>query len=323
MLLPPVASRADYEPLYGDREVWLPAMRVICARHALDPETLAPGHPGTHVVFHAGRDRVVKLYAPPWPDDFQRERAVLERLSAHPGLGAPQCLAEGQLEGWPYLVMTSVHGLRLGDAWPSLDQHEREQVARRCGEWLAALHEVPTAGLEPLSIDWPAFAAERARLCLAEQRAAGPHEGWLRAVADLLADLPPLYEPGFLPVVLHADLTEENVFVGCFGGRWKITGVIDYGDAMLGHPHYDLACPGCFVTRGSIARQRALLLTFGLPEATLDADLARRLLAYTLLHRYIRLADLVGGAAPGPRPLEALQRELWGFGSDARGGRGR
>jgi hypothetical protein len=91
-----------------------------------------------------------------------------------------------------------------------------------------------------------------------------------------------------------------------------LTGLIDFGDAMLGHPLYEFAVPGCCITRGSPALQRALLCAYGFAEQDLDRDLADQLLAYMLLHRYIQVSDLLDMLDPNvPATLKGLQRVLW------------
>ena len=80
---------------------------------------------------------------------------------------------------------------------------------------------------------------------------------------------------------------------------------------MLGHPLYDFAAPACSLVRGAPALARALLRGYGYSEAELGPDLAERLTAYTLLHRYIHVTDLLRLCPDPSRTLAELERGLW------------
>ncbi len=314
MLLPDIKTRKDYVKVYRDADTWLPAMRVICERHGLDPALLALAPPGSHVNFQVGAERYIKLFAPLWRDDFVSERLVLEKLRGQLDWPIPQLLAEGEVEGWPYVVTTAVEGQPLCQVWGALGAEDRERVAVGCGEFMAALHAVQTDGLETIATDWPALVGAQRQDCIQHLAQAGLDEDWTNAALAFLDDLPPLFEPGFRPVLLSADVTDEHLLISQRGGRWELTGYIDFGDAMLGHPLYEFAAPGCCITRGSPRLQRAMLRAYGYAEHELDETLARQLLAYTLLHRFINLTELVEMfGSQRPASFEELQDALWSF----------
>ena len=101
-LLPSLVEEDDYHPLFANDDVWLPAIRAICRRHGISTDELKRTVLGTHVVFKAG-DYIVKLFCRFWPHDYTVEAACLSGLT---GLPIPQLVATGELEGWPYLIMT-------------------------------------------------------------------------------------------------------------------------------------------------------------------------------------------------------------------------
>ena len=317
LLLPNVRTEEDYRLIYRDADVWLPAMRVICQRHGLDATQLEFAPPGTHVVFQVRPDRYIKLFAPPWRKDFVPEWLVLRRLSEQLDLPVPRLVAEGTVEDWPYVIVTAVEGVPLCKVWHSMDLSDREHIAASCGGLMAALHAVPTKGLEAIAVDWPTFVESQIQGCTEHLIRSGLDEGWMRAVLEFLDNLPPLFEPGFRPVLLSADVTDEHILVSQRGGRWELAGFLDFGDAMLGHPHYEFVAPGCCVTRGSPRLQRAMLLAYGYSEDQLDRTLARQLMAYTLLHRFVNVPDLLAlFGSQRPASFEDLQQELWSFSTD-------
>jgi hygromycin-B 7''-O-kinase len=74
--------------------------------------------------------------------------------------------------------------------------------------------------------------------------------------------------------------------------------MFDFDDALIGYREYDFSSPGLFMMRCRPELLRAFFTAYGLPRSDLNPELSRRLLAYTLLHRYRDfnwiLGDLVG-----------------------------
>lgn len=312
MVLPPIPDIDAYRRVYRDAATWLPAMRAICAEQGLDPATLSFAPPGTHVVFRAADELYIKLFAPLWGSDYVSERAVLAALPDGPHRFVPRLVAEGQIDGWPYIVITAVHGTPLCQVWDGLSDEERLSIARQCGAYMAWLHTAPLDKLDAIAVDWPAFIATQTEACIQKIAHAGLDRSWVAAVRAMMDRIASAHRGCARRVLLSADVTDEHVMVEQRDGVWRFSGYIDFGDAMLGHPLYEFAAPGCSIARGIPALVRAMLLGYGYPDAQLDLDLAQRLTAYTLLHRYITLADLLALFAPHPpRTLAELQRRLW------------
>jgi hygromycin-B 7''-O-kinase len=314
LLLPAIPDLDAYRRVYRDEDTWLPAMRAICAQQGLDPGTLAFAPPGSHVVFRVGDALYIKLFAPFWRSDYVSERAVLGTLDGHATLPVPRLVAEGQIEGWPYVIITAVRGTPLCEVWHRLSESERMRVCYECGTFMAALHAVPTEGLEAIAVDWDAFVQARAKACLEQAASSGLEQGWLDAVRSLLEHALPPPGTSFQPVLLSADVTDEHVMIEQYDGRWALAGYIDFGDAMVGDRLYEFAAPACSITRGVPVLTRRMLLGYGFSESELVPDLAERLMAHTLLHRFITLPDLLALFEPDvPTTLWELQQRLWPF----------
>jgi hygromycin-B 7''-O-kinase len=294
--------------------VWLPAMRTICARHGLDAEALYAERTGSNVVFRAGAGPWIKLFVPLYPRDHLVEHGGLLAAAAA-GLPVPDVLAEGEVEGWHYLVVSHRPGRRIGEVWEDLSRAEQTALAAELGRLLRVLHGADAGGLEPAVASWQAFARAQHAGCVEQQRRAGASPAWVARVRTWAAALEPWPPPADREVLLHADVTDEHVLVAREEGRWAITGLIDFGDAMRGDPHYEFAAPAVFLGMRRPAVQRALLLGYGMAAQDLTPELARRLRAHVLLHRFAALPELLR-CCPGvpPTTLEALLEALWDFG---------
>jgi hygromycin-B 7''-O-kinase len=294
-LLPILSSPADYRLVHTVDSTWLPAVTAICTRHGLDTSHLERQPAGTHVVFRTG-SRIVKLYAPFWLEDFAAEHNALQFLR---GLPTPELVAQGDTEGWPYLVMTVVPGTPAEEIWPDLGNTDRIDIARQLGGLMRRLHRQEP--VKELATDWEAFLGERISGAEDFHAAGEPWRGWIRE------KLTGFCEPPFSPVLLHADITADHVLLSRTAEGWRITGLIDFGDAMMGHPFYEFIAPLAFYCFGHPPASRALLEGYGLD---LTPKTAARLTTYCLLHKFGRIGVFLARhpAADGA----AFHRALWG-----------
>jgi hygromycin-B 7''-O-kinase len=288
-------------------------VRTISARHGLDREPLEQFLPlGTHVVFAVGRDHLVKLFAPFWPRDFAVESACA-RAVRDVGVAVPEVVTEGELEGWPYLVLRRLPGVRLDHAWPRLDAPSRTRIAEELGAFAAKLHALPVHRFDALPRDWEGFVREQRERCVARHREHGAPGGWLRALPEFLARALAA-RPSPRRVPLHADLCADNLLVREESGSARLGAVLDFADARIGDPEYEFAGPSLFLASPDGSLQRAGLRAYGYAESDLDEALAGRLTAWLLLHRYVHLPDVLASVEPpAPRDPASLARRLWPF----------
>ena len=310
-LLPAVPTMDAYRAVHGDPAAWLPAIRVLCERHGLDAERayMAPG--GTNVVFHVRGGPWIKLFPPLWPQDFVRERTGIAATTGVDGLAVPQLLGDGELEGWPYLVLSDVAGRAIKDVWPELDEDARVDVARQAGALFARLHAVDKGVCAAIDEDWPTFARALRDDALTRQTGYGLDPAWATELEAFVQALPPM-DDGRV-VFLHADVTDEHLYLEEREGRPVVTGLIDFGDAMLGDWRYEFAAPLVFLSQGRRRVQRAWLEGYGLDAATIEEPaFGRALVGWTFLHRWGRIPTYAR-FAPEPRPksLAALADSIW------------
>jgi hygromycin-B 7''-O-kinase len=346
VVLPHVTDPAHYRRLFRDDAVWLPAVETIRARHGLPAEAPVRIRAGSNIVFAAGDDLLIKLYAPDARPEWTADRLVLARVAGRLGVATPQVVASGELEratpapgpataaaapdagsspdpraaarlshpggAWPYLVVTRVPGVPLEEAFDGLARREQLAVMAGLGEVLARLHALPLDGLDALAVDWPAFVRLQAGRCVARHAHYGAPASWLAQLPAYLEGAAPLYPASMPPVLLSADATGEHVMLARGGRGWEVGGVIDFGDAMLGHAEYEFAAATSIVMHRPDLR-RALLLAYGYAAPQLDARLGARLTAYTLLHRFASLAWLLKElrGEPSLATMADLEGALW------------
>ncbi len=245
---------------------------------------------GLNVVW-LGPDAVIKCYLPRDADEARYERDALRAIAGRVPAPVPEILAEGEVDGWPWVALSRLRGTPLLES--GLDRTGRLRAAHQAGEWLAALHAIAAP---------PSIAARRpnfARWLLdawPDTRERHLHEGLATAIVDASPER--VAAMGLTvgdAVFAHADLHDENLLVDEHG---KLTGVLDFGDAAVAPIAFDLVAPVVHVGRGDRAVIDAIFA--GLGRAVNRRDVA----AHALLHPWAELA------AFGVKDLDALLVKL-------------
>jgi hygromycin-B 7''-O-kinase len=277
-----IHTRADLTTLFDPLRR---ALSVLAERHGLDLRDAAPASTGSAPVFLTDR-WVIKLVPPQWQGEFDAELLATERVYGRLSVRTAGIQARGTIDAWGYAVFERLDGVSLRDARGSLSDGDRLRIAAQIGEALGSLHAVPTDGLAPLRIDWSAFALERTRLAGAFQARHG-------LSGPAVDGLPALFEQARPLVVddrralLHADLHHEHILLVQRDNRWNVHAIIDFGDAVVGHPEYELITP-VFLAVGP--HHDALLAFFSALGFRCDEQSATRLTAWSAMHRFNALS---------------------------------
>jgi hygromycin-B 7''-O-kinase len=223
MLLPRSITLEQYRKIYSDSEIWLPGILEIASRHGLS------GRPvrqvlGSHVVYEVG-GAIVKLFCPLWLMDYRAERNALRSIS---GVPIPEILAEGSIEGWPYLILSKVDGIPAGEIWDSLDSEERRSILAQLGRMMRTLHEQSRSIPEGFTDTWDAFLRARIAGVLLHHGMPDPWSEWITRCLGRFE------EPEMGRVLVNGDLTEDHVLLSEGAAGWEISGLIDFGDARYG-----------------------------------------------------------------------------------------
>jgi hygromycin-B 7''-O-kinase len=316
---PIFASRAEYGARFTDATFWHPFVAEICQRHRLPCQSIRAGLPGTNAVFLVDQRYAIKLY----PDlfggavSFPAEQRCYELIVQSDGILAPMLIASGELferNGgwhWPYVITTMVPGHSLGEA-QSVGFADRYALATWLGTLLRRIHTLPLNGNAPLRADWGDYAA-----FLRTQRAnvSERHIAWgvlpEQLCAQLDAYLPEtesLVDRATSPQLLHGDLNRDHVLGHWVAGHWQPCGVIDFGDARVGDPTYDLVALHLGLFNADKRLLQACLKSYGIPAFT--ANLVQQAMALTLLHEFAVL-DGFQSAIQQTATLSELTDLLW------------
>ena len=298
---------ADWQAFARWRAVpdnWRTLVGAIARAETIAAGEMTPFRTGTNLVVDLDGRAVLKLFPPLSRSQFVSERATLRLLcEGLPGerlsVPVPRLIAEGERDGWSYLIMTRLDGILGSEAWPALPEGEKVRVLAEIGRTIAQVQAVPPGDLLGLEPAWPDFVARQVAGCVERHRRNGLAPHLLAGLDDLLRHVPAIIPLDAEPVILTGEWIPENCLLAETDGRWRLAAVIDVGDVMTGWREYNLLGPSAFLCAGLPDRVGSLMRGYGLRPETVDAAMRRRLLTLMLLHRAsdLRKIDIDGWEA--------------------------
>ena len=310
--LPAIADYETFQAWRADRSRWLPIAHDIAHGHGLKSATPHVFTTGTNLVVGLGDELILKIFPPFLRDQFISERASLTQLQGRLSIPIPDMLFDGERDGWPYLIMTRLHGTVGSEVWPALPEDQKERVLGQIGAAIAEVQRVPLGELSRIEPGWADFIAKQIDGCRARHERLGMPPKFLDGFDDILRDAATLV-PMNQPVILIGEYIPENFLLSRDGSGWRLSGLFDFGDVMTGFCEYDLLGPSAFMTAGMPGRVRSLFEGFGYSSADINPAMKRRLMALMLLHRFsdpIRHIRIEGWQEKAGDLIE-LQDLLW------------
>ena len=199
-----------------------------------------------NAVYRLDAQQYLKIFGPTAERQFHIERAVLRVLEDHRVIPAPRIVASGETQqGWPYLVLTPISGSTAEDVWDSLANDEQLGIAREIGAITAAIHHLPQEDLATVERQFGGrhehiIKHEKARriaeIEVTEALSVRQRDELLRF---LLEEAPAYLDAS--PKVTHFDLAHNHIYLSRVTKTWQVSGIIDWGEAVLGPPEWDVA----------------------------------------------------------------------------------
>ena len=309
-----IRTLEEFEDLKATSQIFEDTVKTILVHHKLPLKPLTLFSEGTNIVFSYDNSLVIKLFPPFHQEQFESERLVLKALAGKLSVQTPILSYEGEIAGWPYIIMTQLNGTLLETLWHHLDQNNKLIIMRELGALIREVHSLSIEGLESIDCHWETFIANQIENCI-------ENHSVMKLSTTLLQQIPSYIETvnkSLLkmekPVILTGEYTPMNFLVTNVAGVWHISGLIDFGDAMLGHYKYDLLGPGAFLIQGNKELLNAFLSSYGFLPNEINAELSHQLTALLLLHKYsnlevqVRITDWKNKVSS----LKELEDLVWG-----------
>jgi len=285
-------SLPGYSHYFKDASLWEPYVRLVAAQELdCQPIFIRSGKAGTFPTFIVDERWVIKFFGSLFDgaEAFSVEVAAAHILQADPTFPSPRLVGEGilteQPSPWRFLIFEFLPGIPFGDVYDRVSPVEREKVAELMGIFIRRLHQLPLnveSALPPERCNFSQYISQRLDICLQEQRRWNTLPGHLLAqVEDYLLPLDELVDGESLHFI-HADLTGDHLLGWLQNGSWRATGLIDYGDAMVGNLYYELPALYLDLFHCDSRLLQVFFRTYGYDQP-LDSRFKRILMSYLLL----------------------------------------
>ena len=287
--LPPIESWSDWTRTYNDIPLWTPVVDAICASEGIRYQLIERPRSNTNAVFILDRRLVIKIYSPFW-SEYDIEPKLIEVLTAAGAVPVPKTIASGRYEDrttWPYLVMQHSPGATLESLRPDLSHEELMSIATQIGAVTRSLHETDVHKLEGADAgeSWDDLVDRRRREVLPELADRGlitPNV--TETLADILDEV--IAESRTQPrAVVHGDLESDHVLLSRTDGQWRVSAIIDFGDARIGVRDYEWMPLWLGLFDRNVTEMHAFLESYD-PTLPSDTSLPRRIITWTLLHDF-------------------------------------
>jgi hygromycin-B 7''-O-kinase len=304
-----------YRRFFMDGTLWRPFVERVCRRHDLSCRSIRPGLAGTFPTFIVDEHVVVKFFGQSFKGmrNWQVEKEAAQLMESNPEIPTAHVLASGRPEhatGWRYLVFDYLPGISLGEVYQEVSRTDKLALARWLGASLPQIHTVKVSAKTAL----PRLTQRMLNAWAARRRGEGwpgwpPHlacqvDNYLAAGGEAMTGLPLHF--------IHADLTRDHLIGSWKKRTWRVLGIIDFGDAMLGNLYYELAV----LHLDLFACDRHMLAAF-LQAYPLAAEerrgFIRKVMSVTLMHQFDLIAPLFARKPELRRvsSLETLADRLW------------
>ncbi len=211
-------------------------------------------------------------------------------------MAAPQILAQGTIEDWPYIILSHVEGERIGDVWSTFNSEEKSSLARQIATTTLELQACVADSVVRERGNWQEFIKARLENVVAHHHAKNLDPLWLNKLAGFIGQFDKSEFIGTKEVFLHADLTWDHFLVSQRNGSPVVSGVIDLADCRVGHTEYDIPASATFIFKNEPASLREYMLGLGYEERELNQRLSEKLMAWTCLHFFSDLNNYFGSS---------------------------
>lgn len=199
----------------------------------------------SNAVFEIDGRLFLKIFGPAVPEQFQIERAMLEALAGRGDIPSPEIHAIGETaSGLPFLILTRVPGRTAEEVWKEVPRREQIAIAGELGEIVAAINALPPGRLGRVE---RRYGGRREFTDRWRERLIGHIESTKQVSSrdrDLIIEFLMTDARAYIEntsVVTHRELAHNHIYLDRDNGVWRVTGIIDWADAMLGPEEWDIS----------------------------------------------------------------------------------
>lgn len=239
----------------------------------------------SNAVFEIDGRLYLKIFGPRVPEQYEIERTMLETLAVKADIPSPEIRSFGETaSGLPYLILTRVPGHTAEEVWDGLPRQQQLEIASELGEIVAAINSLPPdnlmrvenryGGRREFTARWRGRLVRR--IASSDQISPGDRDTFI----EFLESEAGAYVEG-ASIVTHRELAHNHIYLDPRQGNWRVAGIIDWADAMIGPEEWDISFVW-FWTLNRDHRAMGRFLASRYPGGDIPSGLARRCLGAIL-----------------------------------------
>ncbi len=285
-MLPKATTSEQFSSIDLQSSLFQEAAKAICIRKGILSVSVRSAMSGSLPVVFVNELIVFKFFPPIYSDGFETEVKALQLLAGAEAF-APKFLDMGSIDNWNYVEMSQLQGSNLKDLWAQISIEDQITASRIVGSKLRKIHLLEIKKGWGDHKAWNNFLTVQKQECLLRHTKSKLREDFLKQIPEFLArvNLPMPQQISFL----HTEVMKDHVFFKKEMGVLKFKGFIDFEPSMSGDPEYDFASVGIFLSSGNKSVLRAFFEGYEYLSIAALSDFRKRIMAYTLLHRYSNL----------------------------------
>lgn len=267
----------------AEMSYWLPVLTCLQQAFQLNNGPWQRIAAGANALFQLGDEVIIKLVPPTWQQQGNKEILIAPLLEGKLSLSTPRLIGSGTVDNWVFVIFSRLQGISLADVWSALDIEQKLLIMGQVGQLLRELRDVTFDHDIAIRVDWQNYIRDLISACYARHQRNGMPE-------ELLAQVLPYIEgSGDLTIAaelrfMHMDIHPWNLMAQCENGQWHLTGLLDFGDAIVGNSdRFELLTPLIFMAQGNPVLASALIESYGLLKDDEMTDLQQQLMAYALI----------------------------------------
>jgi hygromycin-B 7''-O-kinase len=262
---------------------WLPVLNYLQRQFRLPDGAWERIPKGSNALFGLGEQLIVKLVPPNWRRQGDKEILVTPLLEGKLSLQTPRLIGSGDIDNWVFVISSRLSGTLLADLWPSLDVEQKRSIMTQTGHVLRELRSVTFADHTAIEVDWPMYIDDLVSECLARHQRRKMPDGLLAQVMPYIEASGDFASPAELRFI-HMDIHPWNLMAKQDDGRWRLDGLLDFGDAIIGNSdRFELLTPMMFMAQGNPLLVASLLESYASVDEVSASTLQRQLAACMLI----------------------------------------
>lgn len=246
---------------------------------------------GSSLVFKMGSDHFIKLTPPFFEDSIEAELLAAKVIGNQLSIPTPKLVADGRIGTWKYLVCQAIPGEQAKNVFGKMDATNRAVFAADIGAAVREIHEIHSEGFERKFGPWDKYLENR----LKNQKSIHLERGNTEELADKIQSFVLKYAENLRALgptkMIHADLNHEHLLLTQQDNLWRLSGIIDFADAMNAPIEMDLILPILCFFRGNVEFQRKLFESAKIVPKFSGNHHSNLMMALALQNRFIAFHD--------------------------------